>query len=137
MANAMWNIVDWGMTVSLCENFRKTVPPFIDEGCVHRYHELIESLESAGDLTLEDFRIEKSKISFLKVRSEAAGAYPPSTRIQYTSKKYCDSTYFHQKLGQLQEYLRAASKNEGNLGSSPSKGAPWNPSHYVRNVDQV
>src|ERR1700721_426681 len=103
MANTMWNIVAWGMTVSLCENFRKTVPILIDEECVHRYHQIIESIESAGALLLEKFRIEKSKISFLRVRSEAANAYPPSTRIQFTNKKYCDSTYFHQKLGQLQE----------------------------------
>ena len=134
----MWNIVDWGMALNLCENFRQTLPPLIDEECLHRYQEIIESIEGAGDLSLKDFRVEKSKISFLKIRSDAAGAYPPSTRIQYTIKKYCDLPYFHQKLRQLQEYLSVASKNEGNPGSSsPSKGTPWNQSDYVRNVDQV
>jgi hypothetical protein len=111
-ASWAWNTVDWALALNLCENFRKSLPGLIDQDCVDRYHEIIESLEGAGDLHLEDCRIDESKISFMMIRSHTAHSCTPSVMIQYTPHKYCDSTYFYQKLRQLQQSLSLASKND-------------------------
>jgi hypothetical protein len=110
--SCLWNTVDWTLAISLCDNFRRSLPGLIDQNCVDRYHEIIESLEGAGDLHLEDCRIHAGKMSFMSVRSHTADIGAPSGRIHYTSHKYCDSTYFWQKLDQLQQYLSVASKND-------------------------
>jgi len=91
--------------------FRKTLPVLIDEDCVYRYHEIVESIEEAANLNLEDFKIDKSKISFTLTRSQTVGVYPPVARVQYSNKRYCDSDYFYQKLDRLQRYLSTAKKN--------------------------
>lgn len=112
MTTPMWTPVDWALAASICDNFKKSLPGLIDEDCVFRYHEILESFEGAGNLHLADFAIDESRVSYRRVFGRAAGG-GSLRETAYTEKKYCDAHYFTRQLDRLRQFLGDA--EEGSL----------------------
>jgi len=106
----MRQTAELALAKSRFQTFRGSLPGLIDEDCVSEYHAVIESLEQAGQLDLNDFRIDASKLAFRMVQACTGEHIDPRVGVQYSNKKYCDWEYFCRKLDQLQGFLNRPDK---------------------------
>ena len=103
----MPHTIQWDLAYSHFQTFRNCLPDLIDETCVSEYHAIIDSIEEAGQLNLQDFRIEPNKMLFHMVKARAAEQTASRMRVQYSNSRYCDSDHFSWKLIQLQGFLNS------------------------------
>jgi hypothetical protein len=101
----MQDHTQWTLACARIEMFRLNLPGLIDEDCVKDYHQIVESLEKAGEIDLSHFTIESARLEFQIMRSRSAGDVYPPQRIQYSSKRYCDRIFFCTQLERLVHFV--------------------------------
>lgn len=104
--DSLVNDTNWAVAYSTFRTFKHNLPLLINEDCVSEYHAILDSLEKAGKLKLDEYQIDPLRLSFRLERSHSANASTPNlsvrTSTQYSNKRYCDTEYFHWMLSKVE-----------------------------------
>jgi len=97
------------------------LPSTVDEGEVHRFHEIVSALEAAFDVDLSLFRIPEAQLKQYEDESgstswvdagRSVGRFP--ARRQVSGKRLCDVLFFQCQLNGIAYYFQ-------NLRATPER----------------
>jgi hypothetical protein len=110
-AHETWTGTISSMATSSFERFRRNLPVLIDEDFIGQYHSLLDTLQQAGQIDLQAFRIDAANITFRIVRAQSTGLVYPPEKTQYSNKKYCDTDYFSAQVEKAWTFIKGVERN--------------------------
>lgn len=127
----------WAIAYAQLDALRKNIPAWIDEGEVHRYHSVLDSLAAASGEDLAAFHIPTTELK-PKVNSWRMGTRRAPAEVNYSEKNYCDDDYFKRQVQGVWQYIQTLEgrKDEANHVNGPKDYWAMNDTELERHANK-